>query len=116
VDDDESVRDTAALLLASIGYKITTAPDGPQALVRFAARPGSFDAAIVDLTMPGLGGVEVLERLRLLRPGLPVLIISGYSEQDVRLDPAISQRVDFLSKPFSLEQIRDKLKTLIPQD
>ena len=114
VDDDESVRQTAALLLASLGYKVTTAVDGQEALALFAAAPGTIDAAIVDLTMPGLSGVEVLERLRLNRPGLPVLLVSGYSELDVRLDPATSAGVDFLSKPFTLEQLRDKLGDLLP--
>lgn len=113
VDDDQSVRDTAALLLSSIGYRLTTASDGQQALDLFAAAPDAFDAAIVDLTMPGLSGIEVLKHLRLLRPAIPVLLISGYSELDVRLDPDISRRVDFQSKPFNLEQIRTKLKTLL---
>lgn len=113
VDDDDSVRETAAILLASLGYRVTTAADGAQALDRFSSEPRSFAAAIVDLTMPGLGGIEVLARLRLARPDLPVLIISGYSEHDVRLDSTVAHRVDFLSKPFTLEQLRDKLHALL---
>lgn len=114
VDDEPAVLETATQLLEACGHAVTACTDGDAALRAFSAASGAFDAAIIDLTMPGLGGAELLRRLREKTPDLPVLVISGYTEHEGAADQLLaSPRVAFLSKPFSLAAIRAKLAGLL---
>ena len=112
VDDEEAVRETAASILRTFGYEISTAADGETALARFRENPAAYHAAILDLTMPGLSGQDLLLALRGLCPGLPVLLMSGYSEADAA-DLLASPRTAFLAKPFTVPALRDKLAALL---
>jgi PAS domain S-box-containing protein len=110
VDDDAAVRETVSALLVAFGHTVESASDGTAALARFSAAPAAFDLAVLDLTMPGLGGPALLRRLRQLRPGLPVLLISGYTEEHAAAAELLAEpRVAFLAKPFNLAALRAKL-------
>ncbi len=111
VDDEESVRETAASILRAVGYEVDTAADGDAALVCFRAEPSRHHAAIIDLTMPGISGRDLLLALREVRPGLPVLLMSGYSETDAA-GLLSSPRTAFLAKPFTVAALREKLAAL----
>jgi two-component system cell cycle sensor histidine kinase/response regulator CckA len=114
VDDEPAVLETATQLLKACGHVVTACADGETALRAFDSAPETFEAAIIDLTMPGLGGAELLRRLREKKPGLPVLVISGYTEQEGAADRLLaSPRVAFLPKPFSLAALRAKLAELL---
>src|SRR5579883_3345230 len=75
VDDDRDFRQFYKNLLASHGFEVTVAASGSQALKLFLSR--QVDAVVTDLEMPGMNGVELASRLKKLRPGLPVLLVSG---------------------------------------
>ena len=114
VDDDTAVRETTAQILGACGCHVDACADGRAALEHISASPGKHDAAIIDLTMPGLGGAELLRRLRAHRPTLPVLIISGYTDQENAASDLFAEpRVAFLAKPFTLASLRAKLAAIL---
>jgi CheY-like chemotaxis protein len=115
VDDSEPVRIVISRAVAKLGFAADLAPDGAQALSVFAANPGLYAAALVDVKLPGgMSGVDVVRELRLLRPELPAVLTSGYSlgaamiESFVRVDS-----VGFLQKPFKLESLAAALHTAL---
>ena len=75
VDDDESVRIAVCLALTALGCLTDTASGAGEALDRF--RPGRYRAVVTDLAMPLMNGLELARRLRVLEPGLPIMIFSG---------------------------------------
>jgi two-component system, cell cycle sensor histidine kinase and response regulator CckA len=114
IDDDEAIRETTPELLASRGHRVDAFSDGESGLRALAKEPTTYDAVILDLTMPGLGGSALLGQLRNLRPGLPVLLISGYASRECTGDGLLSQpRVAFLAKPFTLAEIQESLRRLL---
>jgi PAS domain S-box-containing protein len=107
VDDEKLVRDMAVGALKLRGIASRAVDGGPGAIEALAADPGAFHAAIIDLTMPGMSGLDALARLRAIAPGLPAVIVSGYSESDFPTPhPA---RTGFLHKPFTAEELLSAL-------
>ena len=100
-------------MLAHLGFEVTLAEGGRRALELFGASADAFALAIVDLTMPDLSGVEVARELLRIRPGTPVLLTSGYSEEEgVALLEHAGVR-GFLAKPFSLEDLRLRIRAAL---
>lgn len=100
VDDDDSVRRLCSAQVKSLGLKALTASDGEEALEIFKARGMDISLVILDLSMPKIDGVATLEEMRRLRPGVPVLITSGYSESTVLEQFIGEQPSGFIQKPF----------------
>lgn len=99
VDDEEAVRNLAALVLRQAGHEVVTACDGVEALERFRGSPGAFVAALLDFSMPGMNGLDLLAKLRQLRPELPVVLMTGYSVSEATSGAATVSGV--LQKPFA---------------
>lgn len=108
VDDDDLIRSTVPAMLEALGHEVMAVAGGPEALHRLQA---GFDPGLVilDLSMPGMDGEATLERLRLLRPEVPVILATGY--QDERNGRILErfQGVDMVMKPFTLMDLRVKL-------
>lgn len=99
-DDEEPVRRVASRLLARSGYEVREAANGAEALRVLAAANGEIDLLVSDIIMPEMGGLELARRAATDFPGLPILLISGYSDsQD--LGQSIPADLDLLQKPFS---------------
>lgn len=81
VDDEAMLVDVGRQLLTSLGYRVTGITSSQEALETFRARPDEFDLLISDMTMPEMTGERLAGRLRLLRPGLPVILLTGFSEK-----------------------------------
>ena len=112
IDDDENVRRTTTRLVASQGFEVVDAPGGKEALEIFSARPPSFAAVIVDLTMPGMNGRQCVHALRELRPDVPIVVMSGYDESDAPW--LASDRItSFLPKPFTGEELASRLRGVL---
>ncbi|MBI2512536.1 MAG: MASE1 domain-containing protein [Opitutae bacterium] len=109
VDDEAQVRDTATIMLERLGYRTVTVDSGEKAVEKFRARPGEFKFVLLDLTMPGLDGREVLVALRGLRADLPVIVMSGYDEQESAHRLQGGQAQGFLPKPFTYESLQERL-------
>ncbi len=113
VDDELSVRKIASSILERQGYAVAMASDGYEALALALAHGAKFKAVLLDLTMPGLDGPATLRELRVLSDTLPVLLMSGYSEADARKHVANDPLVGFLPKPFTTEQLLERLQELL---
>jgi two-component system, cell cycle sensor histidine kinase and response regulator CckA len=82
-DDEESVRTMTARILRQKGYTVIEAPDGEAALAALREYGGRFDLILTDLVMPGVDGTELAGQAEVLRPGVPVLFMSGYAEREI---------------------------------
>lgn len=110
VDDDPVVRLITRRMLQRLGFTVEEAEDGQQAIDRFdEGEP--YRVVVLDVTMPGLSGIETLEALRHRRPELPVVLVSGYSEAEV---PSMHTGV-FLQKPYTLKQLTVALDDVLEE-
>jgi PAS domain S-box-containing protein len=108
IDDEDLVRDVVARMVEDLGYSAITAADGMTGLELVERQV--VDAVLVDLTMPRMSGADVVAALRARRPGLPVVVCSGY-DRDGR-GPV--QADAFLPKPFRMEALERTLAKLLP--
>jgi len=113
VDDEQVVRSFTSTLLTRFGCTVHTAEDGLSALAALSQPRRRFDLVIMDVTMPRMGGVEALQELRRNHPDLPVLLCSGYDEQDSRSRFAVDSQVGFLHKPFTIEQMTERIREVL---
>jgi PAS domain S-box-containing protein len=113
VDDDPRVLSVTALLLRNLGFEVIAASSGREALREFERRANEVRLVVLDVTMPDLAGDQVLVALRKMRPEIPVLLCSGYSEEEVlhRFDQAARTR--FLQKPYPFETLKARLMELL---
>jgi PAS domain S-box-containing protein len=107
IDDDDAVRNVVAQLLTALGYAVTAADGGKTGLELFGAANPPFDLVVVDWQMPGLSGEQVLKLLRTLDPELPMILISGYSTEELAgHDPRLIR----LQKPMTLAQLQEAVR------
>jgi signal transduction histidine kinase/ActR/RegA family two-component response regulator len=105
VDDDDHIRAVTARMLQGLGYRVTTATSGEEAL-RVATAAGSRIALVLtDIVMPGMGGPTLAARLRSHLPGLPILFCSGYPAGAGAAELALAAG-PLLAKPFTVESLR----------
>ena len=107
VEDEEGVREVAERILQDIGFQTIGAEDGRHALDIMEEVGDSVTAVLLDLSMPRMGGAETFRRLREVRPELPILMMSGYTEQVVapQFDNSGPGNTGFLQKPFLAEDL-----------
>ena len=110
VDDELGVRKVAERLLESFGFKVLLAEDGFAALEVFEAHPDEIALVLLDLTMPRLNGQEVLRRIKAVRPDVKVILMSGYTEEDVAGRFSADELSGVLEKPFKLADLRRKVR------
>ncbi len=115
VEDEQAVLGMTARLLESEGYRVLSAGDGAEALEAIRAGIGRLDLVITDVAMPSMNGRELAAHLRELRPGLPVLFMSGYTDDEMVRRGLIEPDHPFLSKPFTLEILAGAVRVLIDQ-
>lgn len=113
VEDEDSVRAFSARALRTTGYEVFEADSGEQALEVLEDIEHEIDLMISDVVMPEMDGPALLGKVRERLPDLKVIFVSGYAEESVRQDIADDQSVDFLAKPYSLDQINSKVKEVL---
>jgi two-component system response regulator MprA len=112
VDDERAVRESLRRALELEGYEVELAEDGEQALERLGhAAPA--DAAILDVLMPGIDGLEVCRRLRADGSTVPVLMLTARAEVDSRVAGLDAGADDYLPKPFALAELLARLRALL---
>ncbi|MBM3708440.1 MAG: response regulator [Actinobacteria bacterium] len=104
IDDEESVRDSCSYVLIKEKYNVETAGDGETGLNKL--REIKADLALVDLKMPGLGGIEVLKKIRDIDPDIITIVITGFATIDSAVDSMKEGAYDFLPKPFTPDELR----------
>jgi PAS domain S-box-containing protein len=113
VDDEDALRLMLTTALTRKGYQITPAASGLEAIELIADMAKHFDLAVLDMNMPGANGLKVLKAIRLCRPQLKVLVVSGYVTADVRTSfEALGQR-DIMQKPYALADIGQRIRSLL---
>jgi len=112
VEDDKGVRDFARTMLLERGYTVLFAGDGDKALKVAQFHVGPIDLLVTDVVLPGLSGPQLAERLRLLRPHLRVLFVSGLVQEATIKSPALANG-GFLIKPFPGEKLIGKVQEIL---
>jgi signal transduction histidine kinase len=113
VEDEASVREFLEEVLRGAGWRVTSAATPAEALA-LAARPSlEMDLLLTDVVMPGMSGGDLAERLEVLRPGLRVLFVSGYPDEDVTSRGLIAPGRDVLTKPFTPAELRRRVYRLV---
>jgi len=97
VDDEESFRETTRIFLEGDGLRVRTAPGGAEALA--LARREPVDLVLLDLVMPGMGGVATLRELHRLDPDLPVVVVTAYPDSELMAEALRYPPVTLLPKP-----------------
>jgi CheY-like chemotaxis protein len=113
VDDEEMALILVKQLLTTAGYHVTTAQSGFECLDLFRRRPLAYQLVILDLTMPFMDGEETFNRLREIRPDVPVMLCTGFIQND-RLERLMTAGLSgFLRKPFAPDEIAAQVKAIM---
>jgi two-component system cell cycle sensor histidine kinase/response regulator CckA len=113
VEDEDAVRSFAARALAQRGYHVLEATTGAEALDVFSNYDGEVDLVVSDVVMPEMDGPTLMAKLRLERPDLKIIFISGYAEDSFRRHLAENEDFMFLQKPFDLKELAAAVKAAL---
>jgi CheY-like chemotaxis protein/anti-sigma regulatory factor (Ser/Thr protein kinase) len=116
VDDEPLVATTVTEMLQSLGYEVRTRTNAVEALAAFEADPAAVDVVITDLTMPGMTGDVLAQRLKIRRPDLPVIMCTGYSE---RITPEAARTLgidEFVMKPVLMGDLAKIVSKVLVRD
>jgi PAS domain S-box-containing protein len=116
IDDEEILVETARPMLERLGYRVTATTDAIEALEQFRAQPHAFDLVITDQTMPQLSGEKLAVELLRIRPDLPVILCTGYSEMIREEDSRALGIRDFIMKPFSIGEIAERIHNALKKE
>ncbi|UCC81919.1 MAG: PAS domain S-box protein [Gemmatimonadota bacterium] len=111
-EDEDSVRRLARRILEEVGYTVLEAREAMEALTMSERWDGPIDLLLTDVVMPELNGRELAERLSVLRPGLQILYISGYTDHEI-LDGIVGPGNNFLQKPFTPDALANKVREIL---
>ena len=104
IDDEETMRDSCTQVLTKEGYRVEVASDGRTGLSK--TQEMALDLALVDLKMPGMGGMEILEAIREMDPTIVPIVITGYATVTSAVEAMKRGAYDFLPKPFTPDELR----------
>jgi PAS domain S-box-containing protein len=114
-DDEPGVRDVAQAALEMAGFTVVTAADGQEAVERFAQRADEIIAVLLDMTMPKMSGREAFDQIHHLRPNVPVVLSSGFNEQDATSGFVGRGLAGFIQKPYRLSELVEKMEQVLAQ-
>ena len=116
-EDDESVRAFVSRALELDGHRVETACDGQEALERLSETDGGYDLLVSDVKMPIMDGIALAHSAAGRWPGLPILLMTGFADQRERAEDLSQVIRDVLTKPFTLQQIREAVSdAAAPED
>jgi len=113
VEDEQVILQVARSWLTKLGYRVLGASDGVEALEVAAQASGPIDLLVTDVVMPRLGGRELARRLTELRPAMKVLYMSGYAENALAFGGVLSEGIDFIQKPYSLDALAARIRQVL---
>jgi len=114
IDDEKVVCNSCRRVLEEEGYDVSVAADGREAMEKMWRE--SFDAALVDLRMPGLGGMDVVRAVRNRRLDTRVIVITGFSSVATAVEAMQLGAADYLPKPFTPKELSDRLRSVLEAD
>ena len=113
VEDEAGLRDVAANMLQSVGYKVIKAENGAAALAIVRACSESIDLVLTDIVMPGMSGSELLKELRSLHPSIKALYMSGYAGQQLAPYTDNASELELVEKPFTKKALLRKVRACL---
>jgi signal transduction histidine kinase len=113
VEDEDSVRDLAQRILQSRGYKVLAAQHGGDALQIASVADQQIDLVVTDVVMPGMSGRELVDMLLARTPGVRVLYMSGYTDDDIVRRGLLTSNVSFLQKPFTAKSLGRRVRSVL---
>jgi two-component system cell cycle sensor histidine kinase/response regulator CckA len=113
IDDEDVVREVASLLLESAGFRVVAAASGDEAVAAVAAEGEALDVVLLDVMLPDRDGPSIAAALRELRPGLPIVVSSGYDEQTVADRIGTIEDAGFIRKPYGASELVDAVSHAI---
>ena len=116
VDDEAAIRDVAHRVLTSAGYRVVTAANGHEALALLGDPQTAVDLLVTDVVMPGMTAAAFAAQVRALRPGLPVLFMSGYERQGIGGEGWPDPGTEILAKPFSRAALLTRVTQMLAID
>ena len=111
VDDESSIRQALRVTLGTIGFDVAEAATGEQALELI--RGTHYDAVLLDMNMPGMGGMTACREIRRLSPGLPILVVTIRDNQDDKVEALESGADDYVTKPFHMRELTARVRAAI---
>jgi DNA-binding response OmpR family regulator len=114
IDDEQNIRLTLTRALENLGVEIDLAENGEEGL--FKLKEKEFSLILLDLNMPGMGGMEMLRQVREIRPDIRVIIITAYGTVERAVEAMKLGAVDFVQKPFVPDEIRGMVKRVIDRE
>ena len=111
VDDERSIRVSLRTILSNIGFEIVEAARGEEALSLVRTAP--FDAVLLDINMPGMGGVEVCRQMREGSARLPIVMLTVQGSEDRKVEALNAGADDYITKPFQLRELIARLKAAV---
>ncbi|HEY8994142.1 MAG TPA: PAS domain S-box protein [Lacunisphaera sp.] len=116
VDDEETVRTVAARMLERLGFTVVVAADGREGMEKFRVDPTRFTLVLLDLTMPHLDGEETFRQMRMLNPGVRVVLTSGFNQQEAVNRFTGKGLAGFIQKPFELGSLIQVIRSVLPHN
>lgn len=113
VDDDDAVRDSLRLLLETQNYQVQTFASGEEFLEQY--NPNLVSVLITDVRMPGMSGLQLQEQLLERKATLPIIFITGHGDVNMAVSTMKKGAVDFIEKPFNLEDIKPVIARFLDQ-
>ncbi|HSR10797.1 MAG TPA: response regulator [Thermodesulfobacteriota bacterium] len=110
VDDDPLTANTFLSALTRLGYDVTGFTNSIQALMHFQEHPDEYDLVLTDQKMPGLEGDAMAERILGVRPDIPIILCTGFTDSVTDFEARAKGIREFLIKPFSLEVLADTIR------
>ncbi|HEY6952077.1 MAG TPA: response regulator, partial [Bacteroidota bacterium] len=112
VDDEQNVAEVIGGMLSNLGYQVTVADSGKKAVALFRKNQ-KFDAVILDMNMPVMGGKETYAKLKAIDPDIHIIISTGYSNKSLESSPAGETAEAFLQKPYQLEELSRTMRDVL---
>jgi CheY-like chemotaxis protein len=116
VEDEDIVRDLIAGVLRRHGHEVVTAPDGQEALEAAAEHEGTIDIVVTDVVMPEMNGGQLAEALSERGYDVPVLFISGYTDNTIVQHGVLEDGVYYLQKPFDPEKLLRRIRSILDEE
>ena len=113
IDDDELVLDVGGQMIRRLNYELIEARDGQEAIEVFKENKDKVDIVILDMRLPGMHGATVHDNLRKIKSDAKILLASGFFENSRVQDIIDNAHNDFIQKPFSFQQLTQKLEDLM---
>jgi PAS domain S-box-containing protein len=113
VDDEEMIREVSTAMLQELGYETVTASSGEEALALIHSKGNDIGVVLLDQVMPGMDGVTLFKELRKIKPGIKVLLASGFSQQEVSIRFSGLDLNGFLPKPYDLNNLVEELAKVL---